>query len=126
MAGACWGSRPAAPICRPPWSGRTRARIVFSLTERPCVGTSGKREWPTSTRNPSRISAPPVWPRSLVPFALLSGILLVLLGGDHSAWALPIPDRVERSFQADTLERVRFQEATDLEVDPRGQLYVAD
>ena len=67
-----------------------------------------------------------MWPRSLVPFALLSGILLVLLGGDHSAWALPIPDRVERSFQADTLEQVRFQEATDLEVDPRGRLYVAD
>lgn len=72
------------------------------------------------------MSTPPVWSRSLAPFVLLSGILLVLFGGDHSVRGLATPERVDGSFQADTLEQVRFQEATDLEVDPRGRLYVAD
>ena len=52
--------------------------------------------------------------------------MLVLLGADCHAGALPALDRVNSLPQADTLERVRFQQATALAVDPRGRFYVVD
>ncbi len=67
-----------------------------------------------------------MWSRTLFFFLLVGGAVPALFGPALPAGERPAPDRRAGASASDTVEQVRFQEATDLARDPRGRLYVAD